>query len=535
MSFVPYLLLHSLASSIIFTLTKPKIHKCCRAILSTWLVVHMVGLNMVIDILFNLLCFLCISYLVSGNRIVIWFFTVLIFQVSEFFISSASYEVSLFIRHSVSHEWFVLLYAAHFYIILRGLSVALSIHRLSDKSRSSTREREAKVEPTIKCDSKFSLTILLDALDYSFYPHALFLGPLILYSEWHDFWVNCNSLSSSQSASFKTLFSILLSLLFKAIRLLFWNSFWSLCLCFVYPNSFGYLFPYVQLHDLSNRLNKNDFVIDRGTIGAIMSLRGLHLFMTYLQFYGWPYVLINLEWLLINLFNKLLSVIHGSCKKNLYEVRKSCDGLHRLQVSYIPDPPSCLLHVLLTSECWRSFDRGLYNFIKSYIFLPVINYEVPLTYKYSNIVQLNPTIKTVLALILSYLFVLLYHGIDQTNMIWLFCNLLVLFSERLVKWVYLYTDFGSELRHHLSTEWIRRLSLLLCALSGIFSVLGNFYFLIGFRAAHQLSKWVVYDPTLRLTLFVFAYCHLNLVTDLRSLFPSLRPQSGKRFTHMQKK
>ncbi|CAH8470451.1 unnamed protein product [Heterobilharzia americana] len=518
MSFVPYLILHSLVSSILFTLVNRKVHKCFRILLSVYLIIYLVGVNVVIDILFNLMSFLCIYYLVSGNCTLIWIFTVLIFQLSEYFISSSNFKVSLLNLRMVSQEWFIILYAAHFYIILRGLSVALSLHKLSKNFKLSCKP-DKTVESTIKYCPKFSLNILLDTLDYSFYPHTLFLGPLILYSDWNKFWINCDY----QSTSLKTLFSTALSLIFKTIRLLFWSSFWSLCLCFVYPNSFGYLFSDVQLYNLSSKSTEYSHVIDRGTIGGTIYLCGLHLFLTYLQFYGWPYLLVNLEWFLINVLHKFVSSITRLYVKNENHTGKFCSDSCQLQVSFIPDPPTCLLHFLLISECWRSFDRGLYNFIKSYIFIPVKRFEFPSAYQYSNFVNSYPAAKTVLALTLSYSFVLLYHGIDKTNIIWLSSNLLLLFSERLVKWIYQSTKFGLELRCQLSVEWIRRLSLLLCAISGIFSVLGNLYFLLGFKAAHQLSVWLANDPTLRLTLFIFAYCQLNLVTDLRNIFPTLRP------------
>ncbi|VDP06933.1 unnamed protein product [Schistosoma margrebowiei] len=47
----------------------------------------------------------------------------------------------------------------------------------------------------------------------------------------------------------------------------------------------------------------------------------------------------------------------------------------------------------------------------------------------------------------------------------------------------------------MSDRWIRRLSLLLCATSGIFSVLGNLHFLFDSKVANQLAVWLIYDPS----------------------------------------
>ncbi|KAK4472810.1 hypothetical protein MN116_004027 [Schistosoma mekongi] len=539
MGFIPYLLIYSVLSSLIFTLVNKKIFRCSRIILSIWLISYLVGFKITIDILLNLLSFLCTSHLVSGNCFLIWAFGVLIFQVSEFFIDSTRTNESSLNLGSVSYDWYMILYAAHFNIILRSLSVALSFHKLSDNNKPSVK-LTGKIGSIKSCNPIFSVETLLDALDYSLYPYPLLLGPLVLYSDWVNFWTNLNSLHSShyhRSISLETLLSKLISLVFKAIRLLFWSSFWSLCLCLIYPNSFSYLIPYAKLNELTteNELGQYYIIIDRGTVGASIYLRCLHLYITYLQFYGWPYILSNLECLLIHLFHKL-SVIARSHKNSTIttdQIRESCNDLNQLHVSFIPEPPACLLHFVLVSECWRSFDRGLYNFIKSYIVIPVMKFKLPSTCKHSVVLTLFPMMKNWLALTISYSFILLYHGIDKTNAIWLFTNLLLLFSERSVKWVYRHTNFGSEIRYQLSDEWIRRLSLLLCATSGIFSALGNMYFLLGSKAANQLSMWLIHDPTLRLTIFVYFYCQLNVVTDLRNIFPSLRPQPEKKFNDMQ--
>ncbi|CAH8444823.1 hypothetical protein MS3_00006150 [Schistosoma haematobium] len=530
MSFVPYLLLYSIVSSFVFALVNKKIFKCCRIILSIWLINYLVGYKILMDVFLNILCFSCISYLVSGNWLLIWAFAVLVFQASESFESSFNFGL-------ISYDWYMILYAAHFYIVLRSLSVALSFHKCSNNFKSSFVKKTEKEESIINCAPKSSLESLLDALDYSLYPHSLLLGPLVLYSNWVNFWENLDSLHSNHlSPSFRTLLDTLISLVSKAIRLIFWSSFWSLCLCIVYPNSFGYLISYAQISELSiqNKSNQYYLIIDRGTVGASIYLRSLHLFIIYLQFYGWPYVLSNFECLLINLLQKLLNILQ-SCGRNTKatttvtdQTRKSHSDPSLIQVSFMPEPPACLLHFLLISECWRSFDRGLYNFIKSYIFIPVMKFNLPSNYKHSLLLIPFPIIKNWLALTLSYSFVLLYHGIDKTNAIWLSTNLLLLFSERSVKWIYRCTNLGSEIRHQLSDRWIRRLSLLLCATSGIFSVLGNLHFLFGSKVANQLAVWLIYDPTLRFTVFVYFYCQMNFVTDLRSLFPSIRPHFEKK-------
>ncbi|CAH8443293.1 unnamed protein product [Schistosoma guineensis] len=412
MSFVPHLLLYSIVSSFVFALVNKKIFKCCRIILSIWLINYLVGYKILMDVFLNILCFSCISYLVSGNWLLIWAFAVLVFQASESFESSFNFGL-------ISYDWYMILYAAHFYIVLRSLSVALSFHKCSNNFKSSFVKKTEKEESIINCAPKSSLESLLDALDYSLYPHSLLLGPFVLYSNWVNFW-------------------------------------------------------------------------------------------------------------------KLLNILQ-SCGRNTKatttvtdQTRKSHSDPSLIQVSFMPEPPACLLHFLLISECWRSFDRGLYNFIKSYIFIPVMKFNLPSNYKHSLLLIPFPIIKNWLALTLSYSFVLLYHGIDKTNAIWLSTNLLLLFSERSVKWIYRCTNLGSEIRHQLSDRWIRRLSLLLCATSGIFSVLGNSHFLFGSKVANQLAVWLIYDPTLRFTVFVYFYCQMNFVTDLRSLFPSIRPHFEKK-------
>ncbi|EFO13009.1 hhat protein, partial [Loa loa] len=66
------------------------------------------------------------------------------------------------------------------------------------------------------------------------------------------------------------------------------------------------------------------------------------------------------------------------------------------------DGPICINRLTLYSKAWRYFDPGLYSFFKTYIFIPICAPTFSLKRK-------------IFGVILSYGFVLLWHGIHYAN------------------------------------------------------------------------------------------------------------------------
>jgi hypothetical protein len=68
------------------------------------------------------------------------------------------------------------------------------------------------------------------------------------------------------------------------------------------------------------------------------------------------------------------------------------------------DGPMCIARVALISKVWRGFDRGLYEFFKVYMFVPICAPTFSLTRK-------------IFGVLVSYTFVLLWHGFLHHNVV----------------------------------------------------------------------------------------------------------------------
>ncbi len=91
---------------------------------------------------------------------------------------------------------------------------------------------------------------------------------------------------------------------------------------------------------------------------------------------------------------------------------------------YEPVPyPTCLAHVYHYSACWRLFDVGFYNYVKRYIYQPVI-----------SIMGGGFLLGQLPAMVLVYAFVCVYHGATPALFRWTAFNFTqVLLESMLVK------------------------------------------------------------------------------------------------------
>ena len=72
--------------------------------------------------------------------------------------------------------------------------------------------------------------------------------------------------------------------------------------------------------------------------------------------------------------------------------------------------PICIYRVSLYSNIWRAFDRGLYAFFKSYIFVPICAPTFSLMRKMFGI-------------FVSCTFVLIWHGFANATIVWSLLNI----------------------------------------------------------------------------------------------------------------
>lgn len=78
-----------------------------------------------------------------------------------------------------------------------------------------------------------------------------------------------------------------------------------------------------------------------------------------------------------------------------------------------PAGPICINRITLYSKIWRGFDRGLYAFFKAYIFLPIC-------------APTFSTLRKIIGVLVSYSFVLIWHGLHHQNFVNFVSNLTVI-------------------------------------------------------------------------------------------------------------
>ena len=83
-----------------------------------------------------------------------------------------------------------------------------------------------------------------------------------------------------------------------------------------------------------------------------------------------------------------------------------------------PPPPKCISRIHLYSQMWRDFDRGLYNFMLSYIYIPIKGQSNSLWAKLKGSAA-------------TFFFVCIWHGGTSAVVIWCICNYLGICLEKL--------------------------------------------------------------------------------------------------------
>lgn len=160
-----------------------------------------------------------------------------------------------------------------------------------------------------------------------------------------------------------------------------------------------------------------------------------------------------------------------------------------------PGHPACIGRVHLYSDMWRYFDSGLYEFMREYIYLPIItNLPSSLIYK-------------LFGSAVCFSFVFVWHGTLEFILIWSLLNFLGISLEGTARAVAT-TQGYKRIEDKLSPPMVRRLHAVLASPLLVMSSLSNFYFFAGTPVGHifvrrvLLESWPVGMPTL----LAFFYC-----------------------------
>lgn len=223
-------------------------------------------------------------------------------------------------------------------------------------------EIKKEIEDTQTDEMKFSL---VDAFVYIFYFPLFFCGPIITYDEF--------SKQMNESAQKPLQENQMISIAFLALRMIFWAVFNEFILHFFYFNALQHNLSVIEDMDL-------------WTLSGIGYCQGQFFMIKYTVMFGIP------------------SVVARTC------------GIEP------PAGPKCIGHIYTYSDMWKFFDRGMYSFIKRYIYLPLGGSQ-------GNIIQ------KLLCSLGCFIFVYIWHGIEYFIFLWTLFNFIGISLEVLGYWI----------------------------------------------------------------------------------------------------
>ncbi|KAA3676147.1 uncharacterized protein DEA37_0011996 [Paragonimus westermani] len=303
------------------------------------------------------------------------------------------------------------------------------------------------------------------------------------------------------------------SILFRAGRMICWYTFWSAVLCFIYPNAlmwYAESWHVPENHPAVDSWRARGLAIHDGVLCFAGFVSAIHFYFLHLFFYGIPTVFADLEqyltgggYSLPKDFQAVSSGKRGS-NVNTPTVSKSA------QLCLVPAPPSCVYHIVLFSEMWRTFDRGLYGFILRHIYFPLRG-------AFNSDSNNSKFFRFVLGFTSPFLFVLLFHSINQGNCVWAAFNLFQVASERTVKRLQRHSEFGRMLGQRFSPRAFEWLSAFVRTVSWFLSVLAFVFFRFGFHIGLQFAQHVAFTYGAVLV-FVDLFCAQFVIAKIKTIW-----------------
>ncbi|VDP72086.1 unnamed protein product [Echinostoma caproni] len=337
---------------------------------------------------------------------------------------------------------------------------------------------------------------LLDATEYAFYLPTIVYGPLVVYADWDDFVHQKKPKQFTRSLGrFRRL--TLPHLIGRAIRLLAAAAFGTILTCTLYAKAILSYPMYLNMHSSKASLNPWH---DRGiqvrswTVWSCLHLAGISFYYFHTLIYGIPGLIADTEQYVIETVQGWQSEVRRQ------EIEREKAKWNGLSLCLVPGPPSCVFRITLFSEMWRTFDRGLYNFMFRQIYLPLRgdNTDRGNSSVLGSIPRLG---RDFLAMAMPFLFVLLFHSVNKHNTVWIVINLIQFLVEKCFRWMDKNTDLGRKLKEPAWIHWRHRLLGVLHSVSLMTSLIGLIFFLFGYEVGMAFVKHIVfsYDIERRIT------------------------------------
>lgn len=147
-----------------------------------------------------------------------------------------------------------------------------------------------------------------------------------------------------------------------------------------------------------------------------------------------------------------------------------------------PAGPICISRVALYSKMWRYFDRGLYDFFKEYVFMPIC----------------QPTFSVVrktAGMLCCFGFVLVWHGCHHQYYVWIILNIIEIVIEQVSKSIYIIPAVKRTREKYMSDVNFRRILGWLQVFPVCFGLYAIFYFLGGSASGYSFVERIFWAET----------------------------------------
>uniref|UniRef100_A0A1I8ACR3 MBOAT family protein n=1 Tax=Steinernema glaseri TaxID=37863 RepID=A0A1I8ACR3_9BILA len=152
-----------------------------------------------------------------------------------------------------------------------------------------------------------------------------------------------------------------------------------------------------------------------------------------------------------------------------------------------PGPPICISRVSKYSQMWRYFDRGLYEFLKNQVYIPLMK----------NQTGVALITRRLFAMVSAFLFVLAWHGTSLNYISWVSLSALELCIERVGKAIGR-TSRYQQLSVAIGQRNVTRLQSIAMLSTVIPGIFGVFFFLGSEGIGSTIFKSVLVDGFLEL-------------------------------------
>uniref|UniRef100_A0A2H8TZR4 Protein-cysteine N-palmitoyltransferase Rasp n=2 Tax=Melanaphis sacchari TaxID=742174 RepID=A0A2H8TZR4_9HEMI len=168
-----------------------------------------------------------------------------------------------------------------------------------------------------------------------------------------------------------------------------------------------------------------------------------------------------------------------------------------------PKPPKCISRIYLYSDMWRSFDRGLYDFLKEYIYRPS-------GYHSENVSLTSKLTRS----FMCFTFIFIWHGLSWEVFLWTLFNFIGITLETLARVFGKTSYYLHYVKRNLSDSNERRFLAFITSPLTMLSAISNFFFFGGidaglsfFEAIFLLNTWI---ENIIIIIIFYSMCQISI-------------------------